>query len=174
MVRLHFHPVIMSIFYRSLRIGKNGKKFFMWKIRTLKDNFDKTNTFAKEESYTKWGHTLRKYKIDELPQFLNVLKGQMSLVGPRPEEEKTLSAIPEEIKKQLLSVKPGMTSLASLHFYDEEAILKKGEDIFKDYWVRIKPMKIMLDIFYVQNRNLILDLGILWATFLRIMKLIFK
>ena len=164
----------MNLFYRSLRVGKGGKKFFMWKLRTLEPNFDKTNTFAKEESYTKWGHTLRKYKLDELPQFLNVLKGQMSLVGPRPEEERTLNAIPEEIRKQLLSVKPGMTSLASLHFYDEEAILKKGEDIFKDYWVRIKPMKIMLDVFYVQNRNWIINLGILLATFKKIVGLFFR
>ena len=164
----------MSWFYKSLRVGKGGKKFWMWKLKTLKDDFDKTNTFAKEESYTKWGHTLRKYKLDELPQFLNVLKGQMSLVGPRPEEERTLNAIPEEIRKQLLSVKPGMTSLASLHFYDEEAILKKGEDIFKDYWVRIKPMKIMLDVFYVQNRNWIINLGILLATFKKIVGLFFR
>ena len=163
-----------SIFYRSLRVGKNGKKFWMLKLKTLKDDFDKTNTFAKEESYTKYGHTLRKYKIDELPQIWNVLKGQMSLVGPRPEEERTLNLIPEELRKQLLSVKPGMTSLASLHFYDEEAILKYGEDVFKDYWIRIKPTKIMLDVFYVQNRNWILDLGILWATFLRIVKLLWN
>ena len=161
----------MSWFYKSLRVGKGGKKFWMWKLKTLKDDFDKTNTFAKEESYTKWGHTLRKYKLDELPQFLNVLKGQMSLVGPRPEEERTLNAIPDEIRKQLLSVRPGMTSLASLHFYDEEAILKKGEDIFRDYWVRIKPMKIMLDIFYIQNWNWLMDLGILLATFKKIVKL---
>ena len=143
----------------------------MWKLRTLESNFDKTNTFAKEESYTKWGHTFRKYKLDELPALINVLRRQMNLVGVRPEEPRTLNLIPEDIRKILLSRKPGMTSLASLHFYDEEAILKKGEDIFKDYWVRIKPMKIMLDVFYTQNRNWIMDLGILLATFKKIFML---
>lgn len=161
----------MSIFYRSLRIGKNGKKFWMYKLKTLKDDFDKTNTFAKEESYTKWGHTLRKYKLDELPALWNVLRGEMSLVGPRPEESRSIDLLPEELKKILLSVKPGLTSMASVHFVDEEAILKKGEDVFRDYWLRIKPTKIMLDVFYTQHKNWLLDLGILLDTFKRIIKL---
>lgn len=162
----------MNWLYKSLRIGKNEKKFWMYKLKTLRDDFDKS--FADESSYTKYGHFLRKYKLDELPQFLNVLKGQMSLVGPRPEEERTINLIPEDIRKTLLSVKPGMTSLASLHFYDEEMLLKQGQDIYKDYWMGVKPLKIMLDIFYIENKSWLLDLAVLWATFKRITRLFFS
>ncbi len=157
--------------YKSLRVGKEGKKFWMYKLRTLQDNFDKTNSFAKEESYTKWGHTLRKYKIDELPALINVLKGNMSLVGPRPDEVRTIDLLPEEIKKIILSVKPGLTSMASVYFVDEEEVLKEGEDTFRDYWTRIKPSKVLLDVFYIKNKSWLLDLAIFWATLKQIMKI---
>ena len=160
----------MSIFYKSYRIGKNGKPFFLYKLKTLKDGVDK-HLFKHE--YLPLGHFLRKTKLDELPQLWNVLKGDMSLVGPRAEEERTINLVPEELKKILLSVKPGLTSLSSIHFFDEERILKLSPDAFKTYWLSVKPMKIALDVFYVNNHSFLLDLAILWITFKLVVKSFF-
>ena len=113
----------MSIIYKSRRIGKHGRPFFLYKFRTLKNGVDKTNSFASQEQYTFIGRFLRKSKIDELPQIWNWLKRDLNLVGPRPEEEKTIEVIPEETRKILLSVRPGLTSLSSIHFFDETTIL---------------------------------------------------
>jgi lipopolysaccharide/colanic/teichoic acid biosynthesis glycosyltransferase len=130
--------------------------------------------FAAEGSYTWCGKFLRRYKMDELPQLINVLKGEMSLVGPRPEERRTLDAIPEDIKKTILSVKPGCTDLASLYFFDEERLLEGSDDKTRDYWTKIKPIKFVLQAFYVENKCLSLNLWVAWTTFKRILKEIFK
>lgn len=124
--------------------------------------------FAEKYSYTRFGKFLRKYKLDELPQLWNILKGDMVVVGPRPEEKRTLEIIPGEITQTILSVKPGLTSPASLHFYDEEKILQESKNKDLDFWVKIKPMKILLDTWYVQNKNWMLDLGLIWATLKKI------
>lgn len=164
----------MSFFYKSHRIGKNGKPFVMYKIRTLKENVDIGNSFANEEQYTRFGRILRKTKIDELPQLWNILKGDLRLVGPRAEEEKTLEVLPVDIREKLLSVKPGLTSLASIHFFDEGQILEKSADPHYDYWVKVKPTKIVLDFFYIDNRNLLLDAWIVLKTAILIVKSIFR
>lgn len=161
-------------FYRSERVGKNGKVFSAYKFKTLKDGIDKTSSFAQEDQYLKFGRFLRKYKLDELPQFLNVLKGDMNLVGPRPEEVRAMRVIPPDVKDMLLSVKPGLTSLSSIHFFDEERLIQQSGDLHKVYWTRVKPLKIFLDVFYVQHRSWALDLAILWLTFKRIIKEVFN
>lgn len=158
---------LMNIFYKSQRVGKNGKPFTLYKIKTLKETSD---LFAGEETYLPFGKFLRKTKLDEIPQILNVLRGELNIVGPRPEEARTIKLIPEDVKKVLLSRRPGLTSLASLHFFDEGQILEKSPDPHEDYWTRIKPMKFVLDVFYIQNRDLLLDWWIIWRTILLVVK----
>ena len=158
----------MSIFYKSQRVGKNGKEFLMYKFRTLEYGSD-LDSFA--QNYTKFGKFLRKWKIDELPQLFNILKREMNFIGPRPEEQRTIDLIPEESKQILLSVRPGLTSLSSIYFFDEEELLLTSKDPAKTYWEQIKPMKILLDIFYIQNRSFLLRCFIIWQT---IKKVIFR
>ena len=162
------------MFYKSLRVGKNGKKFWMYKLKTLRDNFDKTKSFADESAYTKYGHFLRKLHLDELPQFVNIIKGEMTLFGWRPEEEKTWNNLPQEVKNVLSSTKPGIIDLASIHFIDEEKLLKFSEDPYKDYWLIIRPMKFTLQAFYIQNRSILLNLAILWIVFKKLLKILFN
>jgi lipopolysaccharide/colanic/teichoic acid biosynthesis glycosyltransferase len=97
----------------------------------------------------------------------------MSLVGPRPEELRTIELVPAHIKESILSVKPGMTSLSSVYFFDEERILQESSDPFKDFWEKIKPMKMTLDVFYAKNKGIVLDLAILWMTFKQIIKALY-
>lgn len=163
----------MSIFYKSKRVGKNGKVFTLYKFRTLVESSDHFPSHTRSV-YTPYGRFLRKTKLDELPQIFNLLRGDMNLVGPRPEEERTIDVIPEETRKILLSRKPGLTSLASIHFFDEGHILEKSKDPHEVYWKAIKPMKIQLDIFYIQNRDIFLDLWILWKTCVLVLKSILR
>ena len=164
----------MSIFYKSKRIGRGGKPFFLWKFRTLREGFDKESSFANESAYLRFGRFLRKTKADELPQIINVLRGDLNIVGPRPEEERNIAVLPEETKKTLLSRRPGLTSLASLHFFEEGQILDISPEIYKDYWTKIKPLKITLDCFYIQNRDIFLDWWIIFKTATFIVKSFFR
>ena len=151
----------MSLLYKSLRVGRYGKPFWIFKIRTLTEA---GTGYAEKENYTRYGKLLRTLKIDELPQLLNVLRGQMALVGPRPEEQSTIDAIPEDVRETILSVKPGLTSPASIYFSDEEKLLQEAHDPSRLYWTAIKPMKMFLDVWYVKNKSVLLDLAILWGT----------
>ena len=163
-----------SFIYRSERLGKNGKPFSAYKFKTLKDGTDRKSQFARGDQYLRFGKILRKYKLDEVLQLINVIRGEMSLVGPRPEEKKTLQLLPRDLQKLLLSRKPGLTSLASIHFIDEEFLLKGSKDQFKDYYEKIRPIKLALDAFYIQNHDLLLDLWIIWKTAISIVKRIFR
>lgn len=158
--------------YRSERIGKNGKRFSLYKIRTLKENF--RGQYAVEESYTRFGKFLRKTKLDESLQIFNVLKGDMALVGPRPELPEFIHLLPRDIRQMLTSVKPGLTSLASIHFADEERLLQQGANHDLDYVTKIKPMKILLDVFYVQHRDWLLDLWVIFKTAGVVIKSLFR
>ena len=150
----------MSLFYKSKRIGKNGKPFLMYKLRTLKEG--QKGHFAQEEQYTRFGRFLRKYKLDELPQIWNVLKGDMSFFGYRPEEERTFNLIPESVKEILLKTKPGIIDIASVYFINEEEILKRSPDPYKSYWQDIRPMKFILQCFYIENKSWLLNLVIVY------------
>ena len=159
--------------YRSERVGLHGKPFSVYKIRTMK--LGTKTSFAGEEHYTKYGKFLRKIKADEFLQIINVLKGEMKIVGPRPDFQEAYDIMPDYAKEIILSVKPGCTSLASVHFFEEERLLQEaGEDKYKNYYTKIKPAKVLLDTFYIQNRCWILDVAILYMTAKKVIKSIFS
>lgn len=154
--------------YRSARIGKGGKPFTLYKIKTLRDGAD-SRLFADGGEYTTFGHFLRRTKLDELPQLWNVLKGDMAFVGPRPEEQRTIDVLQKETRATLLSVKPGLTSLASVHFFDEERLLQETTNPQSLYWKGIKPLKILLDVFYIQNKCFLLDVAVVYMTLKKVL-----
>lgn len=159
------------VLYKGKRVGKAGKLFSMFKFRTMVDRADKlggTSTPQDDPRVTRAGKLLRKYKLDELPQLLNVLLGDMSLVGPRPQVPWAVTLYSEKEKK-LLSVTPGITDYASIRFRNEAEILRGSADPDKEYLEKIAPEKIKLGLEYVENRSLWTDLRILMATFLAIL-----
>jgi lipopolysaccharide/colanic/teichoic acid biosynthesis glycosyltransferase len=161
------------VFYRGERVGKDGKPFRIFKFRTMVKDAEKLggpSTSADDPRLTKFGKILRKYKLDELPQLINVLKGEMSLVGPRPEVKMYVDMLKPEEKEKILSVKPGMTDLASLWDFHEEEVLKGSEDPEKAYMEKIRPKKIQLQLEYVKNRSFLLDLKIIFKTLIRLIK----
>lgn len=156
------------VFYRGERAGRFGKPFRIWKLRTMVENADKiggAETPADDFRITRAGAFLRSYKLDELPQFINVLVGDMSLVGPRPEVMEEVSRYtPEE--QQLLNVQPGITDWASIKFRHEGEILRGSEDPHRAYHEKIRPEKVRLGLRYVQEKSLLNDIRILCRTFI--------
>lgn len=150
----------MSLFYRAKRVGKNGRPFTMYKFRTMKEG--NNGSFASEDRYTWPGKFLRKTRLDETPQLFNIIRGDMAFVGPRPEEASTMALFPEDIRSKLLSVKPGWFGIGGLFFIDEEKFLAQSADPHKDYWEKIKPMKLTLDFFYINNKCISLDLWVIY------------
>jgi lipopolysaccharide/colanic/teichoic acid biosynthesis glycosyltransferase len=160
-----------SIFYPAKRMGKDGKIFTMYKFRTMVLNADKIggpSTSADDPRLTKIGNFIRKYKLDELPQFFNILKGEMSFVGPRPEVPSEVETYDPEVKKTILSVKPGLTDLASIAGLHEEEILRGSEDPHEAYRRIIRPQKIKLQLEYIKKNSLWLDVKILTKTFVNV------
>ena len=156
------------VFYRGVRIGKDGKEFRIFKFRTMAPNADKIggpSTAGDDPRLTKSGKFLKKYQLDELPQLFNVLKGEMSLVGPRPEVLSEVESLEPGARKIILSVKPGMTSLAVLANPHEGEILRGSKDPHKTYCEKIKPEKIRLNLEYVKKKSLWLDIKIIIKTF---------
>jgi len=154
------------ILYRGTRVGKDGKKFHILKFRTMVANADKiggSSTAGDDPRLTKAGKYLRKYNIDELPQLVNVLKGEMSIVGPRPEVQMYVDMFTEE-EKTILTVRPGMTDWASLWDIDEGAILAGSPDPEKTYVEKVRPKKIRLQMAYVQNHSFWGDVRIILET----------
>lgn len=159
-----------SPFYIAPRVGKNEKTFKMLKLRSMIINADKSgvdSTASNDKRITGVGRFIRKYKLDELSQLWNVLIGDMSLVGPRPnvKRETDLYTIEE---KRLLTVRPGITDFSSIVFSDEGEILKDQEDADIAYNQLIRPGKSMLGIFYIMNNNVILDLRLIFLTVIAI------
>ena len=154
------------VFYRGVRIGRYGKPFKIFKFRTMVVNADKIggpSTADDDPRITKIGKLLRKYKLDELPQLINVLKGEMSIVGPRPEVAYYVNMYTDE-EKAILNVKPGITDWASIWDSDEGAILAGSEDPEKAYMEKIRPTKIKLQLKYVKERSFLVDLKIIFMT----------
>jgi lipopolysaccharide/colanic/teichoic acid biosynthesis glycosyltransferase len=154
------------VFYRGVRIGKEGRRFKMYKLRTMVVNAEKMGASSTPEDdprVTDAGRFLRKYKFDELPQLINVLKGEMSLVGPRPQVPWVVAMYSAE-EKRLLTVQPGMTDWASIRFRNEGEILKGSPDPDRDYQEKIAPEKIRLGLEYVARPSLVTDLKIIVAT----------
>jgi lipopolysaccharide/colanic/teichoic acid biosynthesis glycosyltransferase len=158
------------VFYAGARVGRRGVIFRMLKFRTMIVNADKlgaSSTSADDARMTAAGRFLRRFKLDELPQLINVLRGDMSLVGPRPQVEWAVKLYtPEE--QGLLSVRPGITDFASLEFRNEGEILKGSKDPDRDYLEKIAPYKIRLGLYYVRHYSFIIDAKIVAATLLAI------
>lgn len=155
------------IFYRGVRVGRYGKSFRIYKFRTMvvnAENIGASSTPENDPRITKVGKFLRKYKLDELPQLINVLKGEMSFVGPRPQVLWAVELYNDEEKK-LLSVRPGITDYASIKFKNEAEILKGSADPDKDYLEKIAPEKLRLSLEYMKNQSLWLDIKLIFATF---------
>jgi lipopolysaccharide/colanic/teichoic acid biosynthesis glycosyltransferase len=154
------------VLYRGTRVGLDGRLFAMMKFRTMVVNAESLGgsaTAADDPRITAIGKFLRRYKLDELPQFLNVLAGDMSLVGPRPEVQKYVSLYsPEE--KAILAVRPGITDWASIWNSNEAAVLEGSRDPEKTYEELIRPTKLALQLLYVQKRSFFMDSKILFHT----------
>jgi len=160
------------VFYKGIRIGKDEKLFKIYKFRTMIVRADKigpSSTTEDDSRLTKVGKFIRKYKLDEFPQFINVLKGEMSFVGPRPQVPWAVKLYNKE-EKRLLSVKPGITDYASIKFPDEEKILKGSKNPDSDYMKKIHPEKMRLGLEYVKNHSFFTDLKIILKT----IRIIFK
>jgi lipopolysaccharide/colanic/teichoic acid biosynthesis glycosyltransferase len=155
-----------SPFYIPLRVGKDGKLYRMVKLRSMVIKADKTgvdSTSARDPRITPVGHFIRKYKLDELPELWNVLWGSMSLVGPRPNVKRETDLY-TDVERGLLSVKPGITDIASIVFSDENEILKDSQDPDIDYNQLIRPWKSRLGLLYVAHRSVILDIRLIVLT----------
>jgi lipopolysaccharide/colanic/teichoic acid biosynthesis glycosyltransferase len=154
------------VLYRGVRVGLNGRHFNILKFRTMVVNADKiggSTTLEDDPRLTRIGHSLRRYKLDELPQLFNVLRGEMSLVGPRPQVLWAVERYSVE-EKELLNVRPGITDYASLRFRNEGEILRGSTDPDKDYLEKIHPEKMRLSLDYVRNRSFWVDCKILVDT----------
>lgn len=154
------------VFYRGLRAGRDGRPFRIFKFRTMVVNADKIggpSSAADDPRITRVGDFLRRYKLDELPQLLNVVKGEMSLVGPRPEVMQEVLQYTDE-EKRLLDVRPGITDWASIKFRNEGEILRGSADPHQAYLEKIRPEKIRLGLEYVQSRSLATDCRIIAST----------
>ena len=161
------------VLYRALRAGRWGKPFKIYKFRTMVVNADKLggpSTSADDSRLTKVGKFLRSHNLDELPQLINVLKGEMSFIGPRPEIPSEIDTYSPETKKMILSVRPGMTDLATLANLHEEEILKGSSNPHQTYREKIKPEKIRLGMEYVKKQSFWLDIKILFKTILVALK----
>jgi len=147
------------VFYRCIRVGRDGRDFELFKFRKMRVGATGPPlTVLGNERFTRVGRTLAPHKLDELPQLWNVLRGDMSLVGPRPEAREFVGQVPEF--KTILQVRPGITGLSQLAFADESAVLSRERPV-EDYMARILPQKLRLDQLYVRRRSLALDLKIL-------------
>ena len=160
------------ILYPGRRVGKNGRPFGMYKFRSMVLNADRiggSSTPDDDPRITPIGRVLRRYKLDELPQLLNVLRGQMSIVGPRPQVQWALDLYTTE-QRQVLTVKPGITDYASVRFPNEGEILKGSTDPDRDYMEKIHPEKMRLSLEYVRNRSMRTDLLVIAQTALAILR----
>lgn len=160
------------VFFRQERVGRNGNKFSIYKFRSMAQIQNPGGlriTIGNDRRITKVGHFLRKYKIDELPQLLNVFAGDMSIVGPRPEVEEYVKYYGTK-NEIVLSVRPGITDLASIRFRNESEILAKENNPQHAYINKILPIKLRYCRFYVQKQSFPLDIKIIWMTVLAIIK----
>jgi lipopolysaccharide/colanic/teichoic acid biosynthesis glycosyltransferase len=159
-----------GVFYKQERIGLNGKSFGLLKFRSMRPNADKLGQLTvgeRDPRVTNTGHFIRKYKLDEFPQFINVLIGDMSIIGPRPEVKKYVDLYTAE-QRVILNVKPGITDYASIEYFDESRLLGESENPEETYIQEIMPSKLLLNQKYLANPNVLQDLKIMWLTFKKI------
>ena len=160
-----------GVFYKQARIGKDQIPFQLLKFRSMKVDADKDGqiTIGADGRITKIGRFIRKYKIDELPQLINIIKGDMSVVGPRPEVNKYVQMYNEEQLK-VLSVRPGLTDYASLEYINEQEVLGLAADPDKTYIEIVMPAKLALNKKYISERSLSTDLKIIFKTIFKLFK----
>lgn len=159
-----------GVFFKQERIGLNGKAFGLLKFRSMRPNADKLGQLTvgeRDPRVTNTGHFIRKYKLDEFPQFINVLIGDMSIIGPRPEVKKYVDLYTDE-QRTILNVKPGITDYASIEYFDESRLLGESENPEETYIQEIMPSKLLLNQKYLANPNVFHDLKIMWLTFKKI------
>jgi lipopolysaccharide/colanic/teichoic acid biosynthesis glycosyltransferase len=159
------------VFYRGVRIGCFGEPFPIFKFRTMVPDAEKLggpSTAADDPRLTKLGKFLKKYQLDELPQLINVLRGEMSLVGPRPEVRMYVDMMTEEEKEKILSVRPGITDWASLWDFHEGEVLRGSKDPEKTYREEIRPTKIKLQLRYIKERSFWTDIKIIFKTIIKL------
>lgn len=161
-----------GIFYRQKRVGQFGRDFGLFKFRTMRPDSDKLGQLTvgmRDPRITRIGYFLRKYKIDEFPQFLNVIRGEMSIVGPRPEVREYVDLYtPEQL--EVLRVKPGITDYASLEYFAENKLLGESADPRGTYIREIMPAKLALNQKYLARPTVGHDLRIMWLTFLKMVR----
>lgn len=154
-------------FYIQERIGKDGKPFGLYKFRTMRIGADSEGLLTvgeHDQRITRIGYFLRKTKMDELPQLLNVLKGEMSLVGPRPEVRKYVDLYTEQ-QRRVLSVRPGITDYASIEYVNENELLSQAEDPERTYIEKVMPAKIQLNMRYLEHYTVVEYFKIIFLTF---------
>ncbi|MGX1923790.1 sugar transferase [Vibrio sp. NH-7] len=158
------------IFFRQERVGRNGEVFRIHKFRTMRSDSENKGrlTVGKDSRITTSGHFLRKSKVDELPQLIDVLLGKMSLVGPRPEVQEFIDEYPSDIRDIVLSVRPGITDEASIEMVDENEILGKYSDPRKAYIDEVLPIKQKYYVDYVENKSFFGDINIIIKTIMKI------
>jgi lipopolysaccharide/colanic/teichoic acid biosynthesis glycosyltransferase len=160
------------VLYAAPRVGRGGKLFRMYKFRTMVTNADKiggSSTPDDDPRITRVGRVLRRFKLDELPQLLNVANGTMSMVGPRPQVKWAVDLYTPE-QRRVLTVRPGITDYASLRFPNEGEILKGSKDPDKDYMEKIHPEKMRLSLEYLDKRSFLTDLSIIFQTVVTVFK----
>ncbi|HLS37346.1 MAG TPA: sugar transferase [Sphingobacterium bovisgrunnientis] len=154
------------VFFKQQRVGLNMRDFYLIKFRTMHvvQNTNILLTIGNKDSrITRVGYWLRKYKLDELPQLFNVFRGEMSLVGPRPEVRKYVNLYNDQ-QRYVLSIKPGITDWASVEFCNESELLAKAEDPETYYITNIVPIKISQNLRYIAQRSVLTDIKIIWQT----------
>ena len=169
LLKLDEGPVIFS----QERVGLRGKRFKIFKFRSMAADESRRGvqvTAENDPRITSLGRLLRKAKLDELPQLFNVLLGEMSIVGPRPEVPRYVAIWPEEDRKKILSVRPGITDYATLYYHDEQAVLARVQDPEKTYVQNVVPHKLELYRDYVRDQSIGLDVRIILATLARMIK----
>ena len=159
------------VFYKQSRVGKDNHDFYLYKFRTMAVDADKKGLITiggRDPRITRLGFYLRKYKIDELPQLMNVLRGEMSFVGPRPEVRKYVEKYNSQ-QRQILSVKPGITDYASIQYIDENELLAQSNDPEETYIQVVLPEKVAYNMKYINNQSIKEYFKILYLTIKKIL-----
>lgn len=160
------------VFYKQVRVGRNNKDFYLYKFRSMRGGSDKKGLITvggRDPRVTRSGYYIRKYKLDEFPQLINVFKGDMSLVGPRPEVRKYVDLYTPE-QMHVLEVRPGITDLASIRYRNENELLAKASDPEQYYRDIVMQDKLRINLEYVRNHSFFGDICLIFKTFLSIIK----
>ena len=161
-----------GVFFIQQRVGKNNRNFGLFKFRTMRSDSEKAGQITvggKDPRITKIGYLLRKFKLDEFPQLLNVIKGDMSIIGPRPEVRRYVDMYSKEQLK-VLSVRPGLSDFASIEYINENELLGKSDNPEKTYIEEIMPAKLQLNRKYIEQKTFGTDIKLIFKTIRKILK----